>query len=279
MIREPDLYSVLGVSADAEDVVIQGAYRALIRKYHPDQYRGEPAEGERRARALNAAYAILGDPEARARYDRERRAASAAGYAAASAGVPPRRRRTAGSLRAAYLWTAAALIVLLALGLTLLPTSWDGSPVAPPAVPATPTNAAASTKAPAARPHGSPRVRQGHGGASAAGPTAPPTLDEIVSNAAAAADGHRLGHAFYRDLEASASQDDALYLQGVEAEQNGRCEVVAAKVFELSDIADRRIVKVSGVEILPPPDATLKAHILTLKALEHRCKAAGAAFR
>ena len=47
--------------------MIRAAYRALIRRYHPDT---DPSrEAAQRAQALNAAYAVLGDPDKRARYD------------------------------------------------------------------------------------------------------------------------------------------------------------------------------------------------------------------
>ena len=37
-------FEVLGISPDAEPEVIQAAYRALARKYHPDVHHGVPAE-------------------------------------------------------------------------------------------------------------------------------------------------------------------------------------------------------------------------------------------
>jgi curved DNA-binding protein CbpA len=62
-----DHYAVLGVSPASEDVVIRAAYRALMQRYHPD---ADPSsEASQRAQAINAAYAVLGDPEKRARYD------------------------------------------------------------------------------------------------------------------------------------------------------------------------------------------------------------------
>jgi len=62
-----DYYAVLGVSPTSEHVVIQAAYRALMRRYHPD---ADPSvEAAERAQAVNAAYAVLGDPDKRARYD------------------------------------------------------------------------------------------------------------------------------------------------------------------------------------------------------------------
>ena len=47
--------------------MIRAAYRALMRRYHPD---ADPSsEAAQRAQAINAAYAVLGDPEERSRYD------------------------------------------------------------------------------------------------------------------------------------------------------------------------------------------------------------------
>lgn len=60
-----DLYATLQVSPVAEDVVIHAAYRALIRRHHPDRG-GTPAMAQR----LNAAYAVLRDARARQAYDR-----------------------------------------------------------------------------------------------------------------------------------------------------------------------------------------------------------------
>ena len=62
-----DYYSVLGVSPSSEDVVIRAAYRALMRRYHPDADSSDDAT--ERARLINAAYAVLSDPEQRRRYD------------------------------------------------------------------------------------------------------------------------------------------------------------------------------------------------------------------
>ncbi len=65
-----DPYKVLQVDPEAEDEVIQAAYRRLARKYHPDVAPGPEAEA--RIAAINAAWARLGEPVARAAFDRER---------------------------------------------------------------------------------------------------------------------------------------------------------------------------------------------------------------
>jgi curved DNA-binding protein CbpA len=67
---ELDAYKVLQVDPEAEDEVIQAAYRRLARKYHPDLASG--GEAAARMAAINAAWALLGTSESRAAYDRSR---------------------------------------------------------------------------------------------------------------------------------------------------------------------------------------------------------------
>jgi curved DNA-binding protein CbpA len=70
----PDLYKVLQVDPEAEDEVIQAAYRRLAQKYHPDVAPDEAAAA--RMTAINAAWAVLRDVTTRAAYDAERAAAA-----------------------------------------------------------------------------------------------------------------------------------------------------------------------------------------------------------
>lgn len=65
--RRRDYYAVLGVPRDASDVEIKRAFRELARRHHPDV---GPADNGEAFREINEAYAVLSDPEARARYDR-----------------------------------------------------------------------------------------------------------------------------------------------------------------------------------------------------------------
>jgi curved DNA-binding protein CbpA len=65
-----DHYQVLGLSPQAEDVVIVAAYRALASRYHPDKFSGPDAElAHRRMAQINAAYAVLSDPSQRQAFD------------------------------------------------------------------------------------------------------------------------------------------------------------------------------------------------------------------
>lgn len=68
---ERDPYRILQVDPEAEDEVIQAAYRRLAQKYHPDRSPGP--EGATRMVAINAAWDLLRDPVRRAAYDRSRR--------------------------------------------------------------------------------------------------------------------------------------------------------------------------------------------------------------
>jgi serine/threonine protein kinase len=64
---DTDHYETLEVHPRASPAVIEAAYRALMKRHHPDI-----KKTDRVARRLNAAYAVLSDKEARARYDHAR---------------------------------------------------------------------------------------------------------------------------------------------------------------------------------------------------------------
>jgi molecular chaperone DnaJ len=64
-------YAILGVPLQAPQEEIKKAYRKLVLQFHPDRNRGD-RQAEDKIREINAAYEILGDPEARKTYDRLR---------------------------------------------------------------------------------------------------------------------------------------------------------------------------------------------------------------
>jgi DnaJ-class molecular chaperone len=64
-----DPYDILGVPRDARHGDIRKAYRRLAKKHHPDLNPGNE-EAEARFKDISAAYAILGDEEKRARFDK-----------------------------------------------------------------------------------------------------------------------------------------------------------------------------------------------------------------
>jgi curved DNA-binding protein CbpA len=64
----PTLYDVLQVRSDATTQDVRNAWRRLAQEHHPD--RGDGGDGEAMTR-INHAYAVLSDPDKRARYDQQ----------------------------------------------------------------------------------------------------------------------------------------------------------------------------------------------------------------
>jgi len=64
-----DPYAVLGIPRDASDRQVQGAYRRLAKRYHPDLH--PDAQASQHMRRVNQAWEILSSPASRARYDAE----------------------------------------------------------------------------------------------------------------------------------------------------------------------------------------------------------------
>ncbi|MCK9464016.1 MAG: J domain-containing protein [Proteobacteria bacterium] len=94
-----DYYAVLGVGSFASADEITRAYRALAAKYHPDKHQGNDLEelAKEKLAQINAAFAVIGNPERRARYDDARRGGRASqppGGGAPPSAAPPRQGRT-----------------------------------------------------------------------------------------------------------------------------------------------------------------------------------------
>ncbi|MDO4262450.1 MAG: DnaJ C-terminal domain-containing protein [Eubacteriales bacterium] len=64
-----DYYEVLGLSKGADEKEIKKAYRKLAKKYHPDTNPGDK-QAEQKFKEASEAYAVLGDPEKKKKYDR-----------------------------------------------------------------------------------------------------------------------------------------------------------------------------------------------------------------
>lgn len=65
--RSKNYYELLGVARSADEKALKSAYRRLVLKYHPDVAKGKQAAD--RFREIHEAYAVLSNPEQRARYD------------------------------------------------------------------------------------------------------------------------------------------------------------------------------------------------------------------
>ncbi len=98
LVPDEDLYARLEVAVDASPEAIELAWRALLKRHHPD-VAGEDAASLERAKRINVAHDWLGDPVLRERYDRERpgehrRAHRRPAWASSASGrlaAPPRR--------------------------------------------------------------------------------------------------------------------------------------------------------------------------------------------
>lgn len=132
-----DLYRRLGVPTDASVEAIELAWRALLRRHHPDV---AGPDGLELAKRINVAHDWLSDPALRARYDRERGLRHAVGprgdaYGHAwrargtETGEPPSRPAQTPSRRTD---PAAAVARFIARVATLTPTELDRLALAEP---------------------------------------------------------------------------------------------------------------------------------------------------
>ena len=116
-------YSDLGISRTADSRQIRAAYRALVKRLHPDLNPQTPATAAELAK-VNAAYAVLGHKDRRASYDKE------LGLARQAA-----RRRLAGQGAIAVFTCAVAfsvILIVLPLVFTGMPSSDDRAAAPPP---------------------------------------------------------------------------------------------------------------------------------------------------
>lgn len=87
-MSDKDYYAILGVLPSIDQAALQAVYRALLKKYHPDVFKGNKAEAERITRELNEAYSVLGNEHTRQKYDKDREASES------KSGDYPRQSRT-----------------------------------------------------------------------------------------------------------------------------------------------------------------------------------------
>ena len=69
MGKNKDYYAILGVHPTAEIAVIEAAYKALAKRYHPDVNKDNPDETHKRMQEINEAYEVLSNTTKRKEYD------------------------------------------------------------------------------------------------------------------------------------------------------------------------------------------------------------------
>jgi curved DNA-binding protein CbpA len=93
LVPDDDLYARLELGVDASPEAIELAWRALLKRHHPD-VAGDDVVVLERAKRINVAHDWLADPALRARYDRDRsRGGSSAGSRSRGGASGPRSGR------------------------------------------------------------------------------------------------------------------------------------------------------------------------------------------
>ena len=64
-------YEILGVRKTASQEEIKKAYKNLVKKYHPDVYKGDKTFAEKKTAQINIAYDVLSNPTTKQTYDEE----------------------------------------------------------------------------------------------------------------------------------------------------------------------------------------------------------------
>ncbi len=64
-------YEILGVKQNASQEEIKDVYKKLVKKYHPDIYKGDKHFAEKKIKEINVAYEVLSNEKTRKEYDIE----------------------------------------------------------------------------------------------------------------------------------------------------------------------------------------------------------------
>ena len=63
LLKEEDLYKVLGVKRGATEDEIKKAFKKLAIKYHPDKNKDDPDAAKEKFQKIAHAYEVLSDPD------------------------------------------------------------------------------------------------------------------------------------------------------------------------------------------------------------------------
>jgi len=111
-------YALLGVAHDATAQSVKAAFRKLAKEHHPDT---GVSDGGARFRAINEAYAVLGDPTARAAYDSESATEPAQGNSNKARVIDPITCGTCGQVTAQPRYVVFRHVISFILGTVRTP--------------------------------------------------------------------------------------------------------------------------------------------------------------
>ena len=114
-----DYYHILQVHPEASQEVMNGAYRSLVKQFHPDKYHtNRKSVMNEKMREINEAYQVLSNPATRADYDLQYQSQPPR---PAFAGKP---RTFREQLRSVLLWSLVSYLVLSLVLRPLLTSPW-----------------------------------------------------------------------------------------------------------------------------------------------------------
>lgn len=114
-----DYYQILQVHPQVGQEVLNGAYRSLVKQFHPDKYHtSRKVLMNEKMREINEAYQVLSNPATRTEYD-QRYQSSPASFAQAP--KPPSLRR---QIRSVLLWSLLSYLALSVVIRPLLGSPW-----------------------------------------------------------------------------------------------------------------------------------------------------------
>jgi curved DNA-binding protein CbpA len=101
-----DYYHILQVHPEASQEVLNGAYRSLVKQFHPDKFHTHRKEAmNAKMREINEAYQVLSNSQTRADYDRRYQS-----QLPEAAPLPPRSLQA--QIKSVLFWTLFSFIAL-----------------------------------------------------------------------------------------------------------------------------------------------------------------------
>lgn len=119
MVRMKDYYQILQVHPEAGQEVLNGAYRSLVKQFHPDKYHtSRKSVMNEKMREINEAYQVLSNPVTRTEYNQRYQ-----GHAGKFKNLP-KPKTLKEQIRTVILWSLISYLVLSVVIRPLLSSPW-----------------------------------------------------------------------------------------------------------------------------------------------------------